>query len=179
MSFDRNYYFVVVVDDYSPCTMTLFLSHKRDTFTTFQKLAKVIYNKKGLNFAPIRSGKFQNVELKKFCNANEIEHHFLLHELPKKYISGKEKWTLDELAGMMLNETNLLKYFWSDAVCNVCYMINCVLVRQILNHTSYELYKGRKSNISHLHYMSSYAIALYLIAENNLSYFHTFKPWRS
>ena len=50
-----------------------------------------------------------------------------------------------------MNETNLPKYFWADAVSTACYFSNRVLVRPILKKTPYELYKGRKPNISHLH----------------------------
>jgi len=49
----------------------------------------------------------------------------------------------------LLNETNLSKYFWADAVNTACYVPNRVLIRPILKKTSYELFKGRKPNISH------------------------------
>lgn len=51
----------------------------------------------------------------------------------------------------MLNETNLPKYFWVSDVSITCYVINRVLIIPILNLTPYELYKGRKPNISHWH----------------------------
>lgn len=50
----------------------------------------------------------------------------------------------------MINETNLPKYFWVDVVNTACYVLNRVLIRPILKKTPYELYKGRKPNISHL-----------------------------
>lgn len=52
----------------------------------------------------------------------------------------------------MLNEINLHKYLWEDGVSTSFYVINFVLIREILNWTPYDLYKGRKSNISHLHF---------------------------
>jgi len=57
---------------------------------------------------------------------------------------------LEELARTLLNETNLPKYFWADVVNIACYMLNVVLIRPILKKTLYELFKGRKPNISHL-----------------------------
>ena len=51
----------------------------------------------------------------------------------------------------MLNESNTPKYFWADAVHTACYVINRVLLRPNLNKTPYELLKGHKPNISHLH----------------------------
>ena len=55
------------------------------------------------------------------------------------------------MARTMLNERNLPKYFWADAVNTACYVMNRAMIRPILNKTPYELYKGRKPNISHLH----------------------------
>ena len=51
----------------------------------------------------------------------------------------------------MLNDTNLPKFFWVDVVNIACYIMNRALIRPILKKTPYELYKGRKPNISHLH----------------------------
>jgi len=50
----------------------------------------------------------------------------------------------------MLNETALPKYFWADTVSTTCYVLNRVPIRPILKKTPYELFKGRKPNISHL-----------------------------
>ena len=55
------------------------------------------------------------------------------------------------MARTMLNESNLSKYFWVNAVSTTCYVMNRALIRLILKKTVYELYKGMKSNISHLH----------------------------
>ena len=50
----------------------------------------------------------------------------------------------------MLNESKLPKYFWADAVYIAAYVLNKTLIRPILKKTPYELYKGRKPNVSHL-----------------------------
>ena len=56
--------------------------------------------------------------------------------------------SLEELARTLLNDSNLPKYSWADVV-NTCYVLNRVLIRPMLKKTPYELYKGRKPNISH------------------------------
>jgi len=56
--------------------------------------------------------------------------------------------SLEELARTMLSESSLPKYFWADAVSTSCYVMN--RVRPILKKTPYELFNGRKPNISHL-----------------------------
>ena len=51
----------------------------------------------------------------------------------------------------MLCESNLLRYFGAEAINTACYILNCTLIRPILKKTSYELWKGRKSNIIFFH----------------------------
>ena len=49
----------------------------------------------------------------------------------------------------MLNENNLLKYFWVEAVNTSCYVLNRILLRSIIKKTPYELWKNKKPNISY------------------------------
>ena len=53
------------------------------------------------------------------------------------------------MAKTLLND--LPKYFWAEAVSTTCYVMNKVLIRPILKKFPYEIYKGRKPNISRLH----------------------------
>ncbi|GAV57455.1 hypothetical protein CFOL_v3_00992 [Cephalotus follicularis] len=49
----------------------------------------------------------------------------------------------------LLNENNLPKYFWAEATNTLCYVLNRISIRSILNKTPYELWSGRKPNISY------------------------------
>ena len=49
----------------------------------------------------------------------------------------------------MLNENDLPKYFWVEAVNTSCHILNRVLIISTLNKTPYELWKCRKSNIDY------------------------------
>ena len=55
------------------------------------------------------------------------------------------------MARTILNESPLPKSFLSNVVNTTCYIMNRTLIRPILNKTPYELYFGRKPNISHFH----------------------------
>ena len=48
----------------------------------------------------------------------------------------------------MLNENNLPKYFWAEAVNTFCYVLNRVLLRPILNKTPYEFWKVRNLTLA-------------------------------
>nr|KYP57645.1 Copia protein [Cajanus cajan] len=49
----------------------------------------------------------------------------------------------------MLNQSKLPKYFWADAINTACHVLYKVLIRPILKRIPYEIYKGRKPNISY------------------------------
>src|SRR3954469_16452290 len=55
------------------------------------------------------------------------------------------------MAKTMINETNMAKHFWAEAINTVCYIHNRISIRPILNKTPYELWKNRKPNISYFH----------------------------
>ncbi|GAV57440.1 hypothetical protein CFOL_v3_00977 [Cephalotus follicularis] len=51
----------------------------------------------------------------------------------------------------LLNENNLPKYFWAEAINTSCYILNRIFIRPILKKTPYELWRERKPNIYYLH----------------------------
>jgi len=51
----------------------------------------------------------------------------------------------------MILENNLAKHFWAEAVNTSCYVQNRIYIRPILEKTAYELFKGRRPNISYFH----------------------------
>ena len=92
MSLGGNYYGLVIVDDYSRFTWTLFLKTKNEAFDAFRKLAKVIQNEKGLNIVSIRSDlNFKMNILKSFVKKMEYTIIFLPHEHLHKMVLWKGK----------------------------------------------------------------------------------------
>jgi len=70
MSLGGNYYALVIIDDFSRFTRTLFLVAKKETFYAFKKLAMVLENEKGSKIVSLRSdhgGEFQNEKFEHFC----------------------------------------------------------------------------------------------------------------
>jgi len=115
MSLGGNYYGLVIVDDYSRFTWTLFLKTKNEAFDDFHKLAKIIQNEKGLIIFSLRSdhgGEFKNESFEKFCQENGIHHNFSAPITPQHngVVERKNRF-LEEVARTLLNETKLPKYF--------------------------------------------------------------------
>ena len=89
--------------------------------------------------------------LKTFVKKMEFTNIFLPPRTPQQNgVVERKNRSLEDGARTFLNETRLPKYFWADVVHIVCDTLNRVLIRPILKKTPYELYKGRKLNISHL-----------------------------
>jgi hypothetical protein len=51
----------------------------------------------------------------------------------------------------MINETNIAKHFWAEAINTACYIQNRISIRHILNKTPYELWKNIKPDNSYFH----------------------------
>jgi len=89
MSVSGNYYALVIVDDFSRYTWTLFLESKSDAFFAFKKLARRLQNTKNNNIGSIRSdhgGEFQNESLAnsvrswEFCTISLLQEHHSVME---------------------------------------------------------------------------------------------------
>jgi len=154
MSLGENDYSLVIVDDYSRFTWTLFTTTKDEAYHVFKRFAKVIKNEKNCGISSIKSdhgGEFQDEKFDKFCSKLSIKHNFSTPRTPQQNgVVERKNRSLEELARMLLNETRLPKYFWADVVTTTCYILNRVLIRPILKKTPYELFKGRKPNVFHL-----------------------------
>ena len=154
MSLGGNYYALVIVDDFSRYTWTLFLESKSEAFSAFKKLARRLKNTKSSSIGFIRSdhgGEFQNEKFSNFCEKMGILHNFSTPRTPQQNdVVERKNRSLEELARIMLSESSLPKYFWVDDVSISCYVMNRVLIRPILKKTPYELFNGRKPNIGHL-----------------------------
>ena len=121
--------------------------------------SKKLQNEKGLCISSIRSdcvGKFGNHVFEIFCNEHSISHNFSSPRTPQQNeVIERKNGSLQEIARTMLLKSGLSKGFWAEAVNTSCYIQNRVFIRLILNKTPYELWKGRKSNISYFHILDS------------------------
>ena len=82
-----NLHALVIVDDYSRFTWTLFLAYKNDTYKAFKKLVKVLQNKNGCCVKSIRSdhgGEVQNAKFERFSEKHRISHSFSAPRTPQQ-----------------------------------------------------------------------------------------------
>jgi len=82
----------------------------------------------------------------------------VLELLNKNGVVERKNRVLEELSMTMINEMNLPKYCWEDAINTACHVLNRIVIRPILDKTPYELLKGRKPNLSYVRVLVANAL---------------------
>jgi len=135
-------YVLVIVDDYSRFTWTLFLASKDETFEKFLVFLKRPEKRVGLSLICLRSdhGKeFENSSFIDFCNEHGVDHNFSAPRTPQQSgVVKRKNRTLDDITRTMLIASGLPRYFWAEALNTSCYIINHCMNRPILNKTPYD-----------------------------------------
>ncbi|KAK2374267.1 putative mitochondrial protein [Trifolium repens] len=154
-SINGKKYGLVIVDDYSRWIWVKFLRVKDDAYDVFTIFCTQVQNEKSLKILKIRSdhgGEFENEPFATYCEDHGIIHEFSAPRTPQQNgVVERKNRSLQEMARTMMHETKLAKHFWAEAVNTACYIQNRIYIRPILNKTTYELFKGRKPNISYFH----------------------------
>ena len=116
---------------------------------------KEFKNEKRSCITSIRSdhgGELENKIFQLFCEENDILHNFSTPRTPQqKGLVERKNMTLQEMARTMLNDNATPKHLWVEAMNTTYYLQNKIYIRHIMKKTPYELWKGRKSNISYFH----------------------------
>ena len=86
--------------------------------------------------------------LKSFFNENGISHDFSCPWTSQQNrVVERKNRTLQEMARTMIDETNIAKSLWAEAVNTTCYIQNRISIRPILDKNPYEMWKNRKPNL--------------------------------
>ncbi|WVZ55842.1 hypothetical protein U9M48_006450 [Paspalum notatum var. saurae] len=152
-SIGGNLYCLVIVDDFTRYTWTLFLGDKSETPDKFKIFAKRAQREFGLNIVKVRSdngSEFKNYKVDDWCDEEGIKHEFSATYTPQQngVVERKNK-TLITLARAMLDDYGTSEDFWAEAINTACHASNRVYLHRLLGKTPYELLIGRKPNISY------------------------------
>jgi len=143
------------VDDYSRWTWVKFLRSKDNAYVVFSNFCTQIQSEKEMKILKVRSdhgGEFENEPFETFCEKHGMIHEFSSPRNPQQNVVVERKnRTLQEMARTMIHENKLAKHFWAEAVNTTCYVQNRIYIRPILEKSTYELFKGRRPNISYFH----------------------------
>jgi transposase InsO family protein len=152
-------YGLVIVDDYIRWTWVKFLKSKDNAYDVFSNFYTQIQSEKEMKILKVRSdhgGEFENEPFENFCEKLVIVHEFSSPRTPQHNgVVERKNRILQEMARTMIHENNLAKHFWAEAVNTTCYVQNRIYIRPILEKKAYELFKGRRPNISYFHQFES------------------------
>ncbi|GJT96492.1 retrovirus-related pol polyprotein from transposon TNT 1-94 [Tanacetum coccineum] len=154
-SINRKKYILVIVDDYSRYTWTLFLRSKDETPEVLKDFLTMIQRNLQAQVITVRTDRgteFLNKTLHAYFKEEGIEHQTSIPRTPEHNgVVERRNRTLVEAARMMLSASKLPLSFWAEAVATACYTQNRSIIISTHGKTAYHIINDRKPSIKHLH----------------------------
>ncbi|GJU56941.1 retrovirus-related pol polyprotein from transposon TNT 1-94 [Tanacetum coccineum] len=154
-SINGKKYILVIVDDYSRYTWTLFLRSKDETPEVLKDFLTMIQRNLQAQVITVRTDrgtKFLNKTLHAYFKEEGIEHQTSTPRTPEQNgVVERRNRTLVEAARTMLSASKLPLSFWAEAVATACYTQNRSIIISTHGKTAYHIINDRKPSIKHLH----------------------------
>ena len=148
-------YFVCFLDDFSRFK-TVYLISEKGLVPSVKIYAARVRNHTRREISTLRSGRgteYINTELISYAKQNGIYLNYSTRYTPQQYGRGERlNRTIVEKASALLFDSNLPTSFWGYAVQCAVYLMNRSPHNQLIKQrkTPYELWTGRKPDLSHL-----------------------------
>ncbi|GJT72160.1 retrovirus-related pol polyprotein from transposon TNT 1-94 [Tanacetum coccineum] len=154
-SINGKKYILVIVDDYSRYTWTLFLRSKDETPEVLKDFLTMIQRNLQAQVISVRTDRgteFLNKTLHAYFKEEGIEHQTSTPRTPEQN-DVVERWnhTLVEAARTMLSASKLPLSFWAEAVATACYTQNRSIIISTHGKMAYHIINDRKPSIKHLY----------------------------
>ncbi|GJS88552.1 retrovirus-related pol polyprotein from transposon TNT 1-94 [Tanacetum coccineum] len=157
-SINGKKYILVIVDDYSRYTWTLFLRSKDETPKVLKDFLTMIQRNLQALVISVRTDRgteFLNKTLNAFFKEEGIEHQTSTPRTPEQNgVVERRNRTLVEAARTMLSASKLPLFFWAEAIATACYTQNRSIIIPTHEKTAYHIINDRKPLIKHLHIFS-------------------------
>ncbi|GJT70979.1 retrovirus-related pol polyprotein from transposon TNT 1-94 [Tanacetum coccineum] len=159
-SINGKKYILVIVDDYSRYTWTLFLRSKDETPEVLKDFLTMIQRNLQAQVISVRTDRgteFLNKTLHAYFKEEGIEHQTSTPRTPEQNgVVERRNRTLVEAARTMLSASKLPLSFWAEAVATACYTQNRSIIISTHGKTAYHIINDRKPSIKHLHIFASF-----------------------
>ncbi|GJU12400.1 retrovirus-related pol polyprotein from transposon TNT 1-94 [Tanacetum coccineum] len=154
-SINGKKYILVIVDDYSRYTWTLFLRSKDETPKVLKDFLTMIQRNLQALVISVRTDRgteFLNKTLNAFFKEEGIEHQTSTPRTPEQNgIVKRRNRTLVEAARTMLSASKLPLFFWAEAIATTCYTQNRSIIIPTYEKMAYHIINDIKPLIKHLH----------------------------
>ncbi|KAK1414103.1 hypothetical protein QVD17_29844 [Tagetes erecta] len=128
-------YFLLFIDDCTRMTWTYLLKNKSEVFTKFTNFYAMVKTQFKSNIQILRSdngGEFVNNPMKEFCQREGIIHQTSCAHTPEQNgVSERKNRFLLEITRALMIESQVPKFFWSDALVTATYLANRLPTRSL------------------------------------------------
>ena len=146
-------YFMLIIDDCSRFTWVYFLQRKDEAFECFKNWKTYVEKDSGKQVKAIRAdkgGEFTSNAFIRFCTENGIRRELANTGSPwENGVVERKNRTVVEMARTMLEHRELPRSLWAEAASTSVHIINRSPTATLHKTTPYEVYFGRKPDVSH------------------------------
>lgn len=162
LSYGGMKYFITFTDDFTRMIHVYFLKDKMNVLETFKDFKSRVENELNYKIKILRTDNGTE-----YCNynfENFLSKHGIVHQTSTPYtpehngMAERMNRTLVERARCMLFYANLEKRLWAEALATAAYIINRSPTKSLEGKTPYELWTGKKPNLSHMKIFGSVAM---------------------
>jgi transposase InsO family protein len=101
-------------------------------------------------------GEFTSKEFMDYCSKHGIKMQFSIASTPQKNeVVERKNMTVQEMAQTMLMDSKLTDIFWTHAMHTIINIQNRVILRNNTDKNTYELWKGRPTNVKYFRVFGS------------------------
>lgn len=162
-SFGGKRYFVTFIDDFSRLTVAYPIRCKSEVFEKFVNFHRFMSESSGHKLRVIRSdngGEYVSKKFQQYCNDNGIEQQFTTPYSPQQNgLAERANRFLVEMARTLLIDAGMDKRFWAESLVTAVYIKNRTPAKKIDYLTPYEIWYGKKADISNFRVFGSYVYA--------------------
>lgn len=162
-SLANSQFVLVIKDEASSFRNLFFLKHKSDTINSLTAYIGYVERKTGNKVKVMRSdngGEFIDYRVKVLLNNNSITHELSAPYTPEQNgLIERENRTIVELARSLLQDKNLPKFLWAEAMHTAMYVLNMIPTKQNNNLSPFELWYNKKPVYEHLRVFGSVVFA--------------------
>lgn len=145
-------YLLTVIDDFSRYTVIYMLREKSEVEVKLKEYVAMVQNKFAMKPKIVRSdrgGEYTGEKVTSFLKSNGIQSQYTSPYTPQQNgVAERKNRTLIEMARCMLEEANLPRSFWGEAVSTANYLQNRLPTRAI-ETTPFEMWNKKKPAVAH------------------------------
>lgn len=160
LSLGKASYYLLFVDDFSRMCTVYFLRSKDETLMYFKQYKKFVENQQSKKIKILRSdngGEFCSAKMTDYLKQCGILHQKTNSYTPEQNgLCERNNRSIVEKARCLLYDSKFEKFLWAEAVNTAVYIKNRSPASSLdQNITPYEIWTGRKPNLSHLRIFGS------------------------